>query len=176
MAILSNSDFNIDAFKASFKDGARGYTFYVYVNNPYASQDAKTRAFTVRSSSIPGKTVEPVVLPWQGYEYKLGGRTTTEDWTVTFNVDVNADVYKDFIKWSNAVHNQTDNMHGNPDDYMQDQQVDQLSAQTGNPIMTAKLIGAWPSTVTPIELAYDNGEVATFDVTFSYQRVEYPGI
>jgi len=177
MGNVYSNGFNIDAFKSNFKNGARNYLFYVYLKFPEIINVNDTQVmYLVRGSSVPGKTVEAISVPWQGYEYKVGGKSSVEDWTVSFTVDLNADVYKQFISWSNLVHDTKTNIHGLPDQYMKDQRVQMLSLDGKSSILESKLIGAWPTSVSTLELSYDSSEIATFDVSFSYVRHEYEDV
>lgn len=165
--------FSIDKFKDNFVNGARNYLFYIIPNFPSTGVSMSLDpTYLVRSSSIPGRTVEAIDVPWQGYMYKLGGKSTTEDWTITFVVDKTAKIYKQFYAWTNLVHDPSTNVHGDPKQYMKDQRVQMLSGDGKEAIIEIKLIGAWPTTVSALELSYDSGDVATFDVTFAYLRHE----
>jgi len=60
----------------------------------------------------------------------------------------------------------------NPTDYQTDLIVDQLDRDE-SVIKRYNIRGAFPTTVSEIQLQYDGGaEVETFDVTFNYQYWE----
>lgn len=169
-----SSGFQIDTFKSQFGNAARNYLFYVQLTNPaWRGVDANKAMYLVRSTTVPGKTVEKKELGWQGYKMPFGGTSTHDDWTVTFMVDPKAAIYKSMIAWSNMVHDPKTNIHGMPSQYMADQRVQMLSLDGTQSILDINLIGAWPQTVANLELNYDNTDVATFQVTFSYIRHEY---
>ena len=178
MGNVVDDSFDIGSFKANFDNAAKNYLFYVLLDMPTltGSLTARGSKFLVRSSTIPGKTVEKKEIGWQGYKFNFGGTTTHEDWTVTFMVDTNADIYKSFVAWSNMVHNPRTNVHGNPSDYMRDQRVQLLSLDGTNSIMDINLIGAWPTQIANLDLNYDNTDIATFQVTFAYIRHEIEGV
>ena len=169
-----STGFNIDTFKSNFSNAAKNYLFYVGLDNPaWVGTDAKQAMYLVRSSVIPGKTIEKKELGWQGYKMPFGGSSTHEDWTVTFIVDPKAAIYKSMIAWSNMVHDPKTNRHGNPVEYMRDQTIQMISLDGTASILDIKLIGAWPQNVANLELNYDNTDNATFAVTFCYIRHEY---
>ena len=169
--------FDIGTFKSNFSNAARGYLFYVAVNMPVSISLMGSQAtYLVRSSIIPGKIVEKKEIGWQGYKFNFGGTTTHDDWNVTFMVDPNAGIYKSFVAWSMMVHDPKTNIHGNPSDYMRDQQVQMLSLDGTQSVLDVNLIGAWPQNVAQLELNYDNADIATFQVTFSYIRHEVEGV
>ena len=164
--------FNIDAFKANFKNAARNYLFYVKLDIPSASTSQSDQIFLVRSSVVPSKSIEKKDLGWQGYKLPFGGTTTHEDWTCTFLMDPSASLYKDMIKWSNMVHDPKTNVHGMPADYMKTVDIQLIHPDGKSSILDVKLIGAWPVSVAQIDLNYDNTDVVTFQCTFAYVRHE----
>lgn len=162
------AEFNIEHFRANFRDGARGYLFYVKPQFPAdIGSDANRAIYLVRSTSLPASTLEEVIVPWQGYDYKLAGKYTFEDWTVTFNCDADADIYTWYMSWMKRIHDPTSNEHGHPSDYMVDQIVQLLNTR-GQVILQYKLVNAWIGSIGAMELAYDSTEIAQFEVSFKY--------
>jgi len=160
--------FDLESFRANFRDGARGYLFYVKPSFPIGvAADTNRAVYLVRSTSLPATTLEEVLVPWQGYDYKLAGKYTFEDWTVTFNCDAEADIHKWYLAWMRLIHDPTSNVHASPSTYMVDQQVE-LLGRDGEPVLKYKIVQAWPSSVAAMELAYDSTDVAQFEVTFKY--------
>jgi len=160
--------FSLDEFMSANADFARGYTFYVdFGVNSYL--DVNTR-FLVKSSSLPVGTISPIETNWQGNIYKLGSTQEFTDFTVSFNADTEGLLRTNFTSWQQDVHNPETNKHGNPNDYMIDMQVQHLSHITGDVMQEYKLVKAFPSSVGELALDYASKEIATFDVTFSYQR------
>lgn len=172
------SHFTIEGFKENFTEGARGYLFYVLPAFPTTQQastvdigTAKAR-YMVRSSTLPTRTIEAIETPYQGYVYKYGGKSTFEEWTITFVVDGEAKIYDKYLKWMDDIHNAKTNEHGDPRNtaqggYKVDQDV-QLIDGKGKPIKSISLKDCWPTSVAALELAYDSADALTFDVTFSY--------
>lgn len=164
------SYFTIDGFKDAFQQGARGYLFYVLPNFPTGVEgdiNQNKARYLVRSSSLPTRTIEPIETQYQGYTYKFGGKSTVEDWTITYVVDGNADIYNKYLAWMDAIHDMKTNEHGNPSDYIANQDVQLLDGK-GKAIKSIRLVDAWPTSVAALELAYDSADVLTFDVTFAY--------
>lgn len=77
---MAINDFNLDDFRAHFVNAAREYLFFVYLNFPsgIGSTSINPR-YLVRSTSFPGRSVGSIDVPWQGYNYSLGGKSTVED-------------------------------------------------------------------------------------------------
>lgn len=159
--------FNIDSFKANFQNAARQNLFYIYLDIPDSVLGTDKTVYLVRASGLPESTIDQIEIPWQGQSFKFGSSHTYSDWNVTFAVDIDAQIRKDFITWQELVHNPTSNEHGTPSDYMRTQRAVLLDG-SGSPIMEYKLFNAWPSTVSEITLDYSAKEYAQFDVTFTY--------
>lgn len=67
----------------------------------------------------------------------------------------------------NMIHDPVTNVHGEPNDYMVDQEVWHLSPQ-GEVISKLKLTNGFPTSIGELALSYDSTEALTFDVTFRY--------
>lgn len=129
----------------------------------------KSFSYYVKSTSLPESTINETLTYWQGTEYKMGSTQRFTDWTVTLNVDRNGDILKKFRDWQDAIHTPESNIYGKPVDYMCDQKLYLISGDSGEEISEYKLVGAWPKSLGAVSLDYGSNEIATFDVTFSYQ-------
>jgi hypothetical protein len=164
---MAKAGFNLDAFIGQNADYARGYTFYINVNGGFVGSEFQR--YLVRSSSLPASTNDVAEVNWQGNVYKLGTTQSFAEFTVSYSVDINDDIRRQYVNWVTYIHNPEDNLHGNPNEYMQDVDLEHLSHTSGNVIMKYKLIKAFPSVVGEMTLDYSSKEVASFDVTFTYQ-------
>lgn len=160
--------FNLDGFIGENADFARGYTFYITLANaPYVASEKQK--YLVRSSTLPASTITAAEVNWQGNVYKIGTTQEFAEWTVTYTCDWLDDIRRNYELWVKDIHNVQNNFHGDPKAYMADVELAHLSHQDGQSIMKYKLIKAWPSLVGEMTLDYASKEVATFDVTFTYQ-------
>lgn len=168
---MAQSDFNIEAFKSNFEDGARGNLFYYIPNFPgdVSSKIIPKGKFLVKSTNLPDTTIEEVTVNWQGFDFKYAGKHTFSDFTVTFNVDKKAEIRLAFEDWMNIIHNPSTNKYGNFNNYMKNQRL-QLLGFSGEVIMEYELYNAWPKTIGAISLDYSTSEIATFEVTFTYSH------
>lgn len=162
--------FNIENFKANFEGGARQYLFYFLPTFPgeVEAPDLEQASYLVRATSLPETTLEEITVNWQGYDFKMAGKYTFADFTVTFNVDIEADIRKAYEGWMELIHHPETNVHSQVSAYMISQNL-QLLGYDGNPIMSYELHNAWPKTVGALTLDYATSDVAQFDVTFAYQ-------
>ena len=168
---------NINDFKAKLAGGgARANQFKVTMPFPGYAQvggEIEDLAFLCRSTSLPGMTVPSFNVPFRGRAIKIAGDRTIEDWSVTCYNDTDFKLRNAFERWSNGINNLTDNEGlTNPADYQVDAFVDQLD-RNGASIKNYTLRGAFPNTIAPIELTYDEqSAIEEFSVTFSYQYFE----
>jgi hypothetical protein len=161
--------FDIDSYRANFQGGARQYLFYFKPNFPgaVAGANPEIATFLVRATTLPETTSEEITLNWQGFDMKVAGKYTYADWTVTFNVDMDAKIEQMFHNWATLIHDPTTNVYSKPTDYFADQQIELLGID-GNPVMKYKLIGAWPKSIGQSTLDYSANDVLQFDVNFTY--------
>jgi len=156
--------FNLNDFISANRDFARGYTFMINV-----PKVGSRGTFLVKSSRLPTSTIPVAEVNWQGNKYKLGTTQEFAEFTVTYNVDPENEIRRDYLIWEKQIHNAEDNIHGDPANYMQDIILTHLSHRDGSVIMEYKLVYAWPSSIGELSLDYGTKEVASFDVTFNYQ-------
>lgn len=161
--------FDIDAYRANFQGGARQYLFYFKPNFPSGVMGANPEVATylVRSTTLPETTMDEINLNWQGYDFKVAGKYTYNDWQVTFNVDVDVKIQQMFHNWTTLIHDPTTNIHTQPTNYFADQQIELLGLD-GMPIQKYKLLGAWPKSIGQVTLDYSSNDVVQFDVNFTY--------
>jgi len=138
------------------------------VDVAYLGKKTENFSYYVRATTLPESNINETVSHWGGQVYKFGATTTFSDWTVTMNVDSNADVLVKFNDWMTMVHNPQTNTYGRPVNYMVDQEALLLGGD-GNPIAVYRLYSAWPKILNAVSLDYATNDVATVDVTFSYQ-------
>jgi len=168
--------FDLDSFRANFKAGAKSYLFYVKPVFPLTiGANTEQATYLVNTSSLPAGTIEEQETAWQGYTYKVAGKSTFATWTVQYKVDALADIRRWFVGWQTLIHDPTTNIYSAPADYMVDQQVELLGNE-GESITKYKLIGAWPSEIGEITLDYTATDLAIFDVTYTYQYHVVDGV
>ena len=160
--------FDIDSYRGNFQGGARAYLFYHKPVFPTSiGGDTDMATYLVRSTSLPETSIDEITLAWQGFDFKVAGKYTYADWTVTFNCDAEANIQKHYHNWLSLIHDPTTTMYASPVNYMVDQQVELLGI-TGEAITKYKLFACWPKMVGNATLDYTQNDVVQFDVTFAY--------
>ena len=171
---MATTGFNLESFKGGFKGGARAYLFMYepnLVEGAYA--DGK---FLVKSTSLPETSIEEITVNWQGADFKMSGKQTFADWTISFNSDKAYALRKEFEKWMELIQNTGDSdiSYGSPEDYFANQTLMLLDYE-GNQIDTLTLYDAWPKSVGAVTLDYSSQDISQFDVTFTYQYHKFGG-
>jgi len=170
MAILG-----VDDFKAKLKGGgARANLFQATINFPaYADGDAELTSFMCEAAQLPGSTMGFIEVPFRGRRLKLSGDRAFEPWTVTIINDTEMSIRNAMERWMNGINSHSTNTGiANPLAYEADLKVEQLD-KANEVIKTYNLRGAFPTSVSPIDLSYGSeNEIERFSVEFQFQYWE----
>jgi hypothetical protein len=134
-----------------------------------------TFSFLCRSAQIPGMTVGEVPVAYRGRQIFVAGDRTYDAWTVTVFSDTAWSVRKGFETWSDQIAKMDEKVTGAtaPNLYYATALVQQFDRAGGEKAMY-ELKDVWPTTVDPIDLAYDtNDAVMEFGVTLRFNYMTY---
>lgn len=164
---------NINQFKSELADGgARPNLYKVTVPFPvFAGGSAEVRrvSFLCRGAQLPGQTIGNIDVPFMGRQVKIPGDKTFEEWTITVFADGEFVTRNAFEKWNNGIARHSENTGLPISEIYVDATIEQLNRQ-GETIKTYTMVGAYPSVVAPIEVAFDsNDAIEEFTVTLNYQ-------
>lgn len=159
----------ISDVKSATGDYARAYLFNIYfTNSPVPIGGGETMAsYLVRTSSLPESTIGVIEVPYQGNVQKIASTHEFAEWTITFNLDMAAELRRNFLRWQRYIHDPVTNVHNIPRAYYGTVRAELLGGQ-GQVAMSYTLNDVWPSSVGALDLGQDNKEVAQFDVTLTY--------
>jgi hypothetical protein len=158
--------FDIGTFKANFGSGARSYLFLWEPGFPGGGKEYTK--YLVRSTSVPGDNVEEITTNWQGVDMRMAGKRTYEDWSISLNIDYDAEIVKDLNDWMNKIHNIAgDGCYGDSG-YTANQTLKMLDYCGENSVLTVKLVDAWLKSIAEISLDYSAQDLAQFEITFTY--------
>lgn len=169
--------FKINDFRSQMVgDGARPNLFEVSMPFPgFASPgNAQTKiTFMCRAASLPGSTVNNVIIPYFGRELKFAGNRVFADWTVTIINDEDFSVRNAFERWLVGINSHVANIRLAtalpPTGYTVDANITQYG-KTGNTLKKYKFVGLFPTDVSPIDTDWGaNDQFEEFSVTLSYQ-------
>lgn len=178
--------FNVQDFRATMQfDGARPTLFDVAMTFPLLVGTGGTApgtfgsapqqvTFKARSTSLPGDSVSAIPLNYFGREIKVAGNRTFPDWSFTVINDEDFVIRNAFERWMSGINSHISNIRALPfvtaeGGYQQDAYVRQY-AKTGQLIKAYKIVGAFPTDVSAIDLDWGStDQVEEFAVTFAYQ-------
>ena len=183
---------SINDFKNNLKGGVRPNLFNVQINFPNIIGNAEglgsgstslegLSSFLCRSAALPASTQGLIEVPFRGRFLKIPGDRTFEAWTATFYNTKDFNLRRAFELWINAANKTDENVGaldfgaiGGVGSYFSDLVVQQKAKDTKDEILREyHLIGAWPTNVSAINLAYDsNDQIEEFDVEFQYQYMD----
>lgn len=169
-----NITFDIDTYKTKFTGGARQYLFFAYFTFP-SSIGNSVIPYLVKSTSIPDSSFEEIVVPYPGISFKMAGTRNYGDWTLSFNVDEDGTLLQSFHGWHDLIYDSDTHSQISAKNYMKNQTLFLLD---GNGVSTEQitLYGAWPKSVGAVGLDYASSDIATIDVTFSYQYYKFKSL
>lgn len=159
------TNFPIEGFKAALSGGgARPNLFKAILTFPFNS-DVVRSSFLCKAASLPGSTVAPIPLNFRGRTMNVAGDRTFEPWSVTIVNDTDFTLRNDFERWMNQLNQHVTNLSMPlPAVYKTDMEVIQLG-KDGSELKGYNFIGVFPSSISPIDLGYDNsGAVEEFTV------------
>lgn len=146
---------SLSNFKSELGYGARANMFRVNIG---------ANTFLVKAASIPGATIGEVQVPVLGRQLKLPGDVTFEAWSVTVINNEGFNVRKYLEEWMQELAEGVLNE--------KDFQISALD-KTGGVLKTVTLIGAFPTTLSAIDMSYDSADtVSEFTCDFAYQYWE----
>ncbi len=160
--------FKLDDMMGKYRDFARGYLFYAQVIPPGGISIQQDHPYLVKSTTLPKQTVEVSEVDWQGNKYKVANTSTFDTITITFRSDTAQSLRREFLMWMKKIHDPVSNIHGLPSEYQGTVDLTQINAQS-SPIMSYKLVNAFPSDIAEVTLDYSSKEMSEFGVTFTYQ-------
>jgi hypothetical protein len=171
--------FNIQNFRAALvRDGARQNLFEVDITFPGAAAAAPGTAqsnftFFCKAASLPPEEIGVVPVPYFGRQIKVPGNRTFPEWSLTVINDETFDVRAAFESWSNGINAHLANVRApnaiTSTGYASSPTVIQWSKDGTTQVAKYQLINAWPSAVSPQDLAWDaNDQIEEFQVTMQY--------
>jgi hypothetical protein len=123
--------------------------------------------YLVRSTALPESSFEEVVIPYPGLPLKMAGSRSFGDWSVSFNVDAECTLINAFQSWHTLIYDPSSHIPTSRSTYAIDQDLFILD-NDGIATQHFKLRNAWPKVVHQIAFDYSSSDLATMDVTFSY--------
>lgn len=188
--------FSINDFKSNglVLGGARPTLFQVIIpnfpslsnltagNGTNAGPTLSTKvSLMAKAASLPPSLVDSIDIGYMGRKIKVAGDRAFPNWSCTIMNDEDFQVRNVFEDWHEILNSREPNLltsiapvsgttHGStdPNNYKRDITIIQFS-KAGHEIKVYTLVGAFPVTVSPIQLDFDaTNQIELFDVEFAY--------
>ncbi len=172
-------DFSITKFKAGLKHGgARPSLFKVIFDYPSGISLGNTTSasFLVRATTIPASTVGSYDVFYHGKAIHVAGDRTFDTWDTTIFNDEDFGIRDTLEYWMAAISDHSLNTRdktvfntseGDVAKYKSTLQVQQLS-KAGEELRTYIFKGAWPTSLSTINLDWSSQDIEEFTCTWTY--------
>lgn len=110
----------------------------------------------VRSFPLPTVSNEEIAIPHGNEEVFIAGKAKFEAGELVIMDDVNSDAFNALTSWRESVYTPSDGNIQLAGNYKKDGTIKQYMPD-GNPVRAWKLVGCWPTKLTPGNLSHDEG-------------------
>ena len=176
---MAAADFSVTKFKGSLKHGgARPSLFKVIFDYPSGISLGNTTSasFLVRATTIPASTVGSFDVFYHGKAIHVAGDRTFDTWDTTIINDEDFGIRNALESWMAAISDHSLNTRnknifntseGDVAKYKSTLQVQQLS-KAGEELRTYIFKGAWPTSLSTINLDWSSQDIEEFTCTWMY--------
>ena len=173
--------FAVTEFKSNLKHGgARPSLFRVEFQYPSKVLPKPTplnqAAFLVKATTIPASTIGSYDVFYHGKAIKVAGDRTFDTWDTTIINDEDFGIRNTLENWMSSISNHKlntrdkevfDTSEGDSAKYKSTLKVRQFS-KAGKLSQTYSFIGAWPSTLSTINLDWSSQDIEEYTCTWVY--------
>lgn len=169
--------FNINAFRQALSgSGARPNLFQVELTFPPSAPSpvgTNLLTFMCEAASLPADKLGTYTAYYFGREFKYPGDRRFDPWTLQIINDNNFSVRIAFEQWMSSLNEHVANIRDESAGSIIGYQVDAVIRQyqqTGEEVAVYKMVGCWPSDVSPIDTSWESADsIEKFQVTLQYQ-------
>ena len=175
---MAAADFSVTKFKAGLKHGgARPSLFKVKFQYPSRIFPPPTKSeFLVKATTIPASTIGSYDVFYHGKAIHVAGDRSFDTWDTTIINDEDFGIRNTLESWMASISNHKlntrdkgvfDTSEGDVAKYKTTLQVQQFS-KAGDDLRTYIFNGAWPSSLSTINLDWSTQEIEEFTCTWMY--------
>ena len=160
----------VNDFIQNFTIGARANLYQVEIDG----FDEKLK-FVCKAAQVPGKSIGAIEVKYLSHTIKVAGDPVFEDWTITILHDEDHEIRTKLDDWQAKIIANDDAVGSTTlNDYFQTAKISQLKKDgTVNPDGVYVLFNAWPQSVEPMEMGFENADtIVEYGATFSYTHWE----
>tara|TARA_Y100000996_G_scaffold268090_1_gene211059 strand:+ start:3402 stop:3944 length:543 start_codon:yes stop_codon:yes gene_type:complete len=163
--------------------GARPNLFEVVMPFPSIAPPASAAqklTFTCKGAQLPGGDIGTIEVPYFGRTVKVPGNRTFAEWTTTVINDEDFQVHNAIESWMDAINSHVANLRDPAAATSTGHTTNALIrhyGKDGSVIKEVEIVNAWPSSLAPIDLAWDsNDTLEEFTCTWQYDYWQVAGI
>ncbi len=168
------SDFSADVLKNNLNNPAKNFLWDMIFNNPIGGGDAKTLETRCQTTSIPGRGVGRITIPYKGTAGIVFPGKLNLDHTLSMTfVESSTDkkTWNAINAWQQAIINMRTGL-GGPDVAIKTDIYLKCKDQQDNTWLTIKIIGTYPEDMAEVPLSYASQDEIAFRVRWAYDRWE----
>jgi len=164
---------SVDNLKNNLTNPARLYLWEVLFTNPIGGGDAESLELRCQTTSIPGRSVGEILVPFKATAgLKFPGKLTmSHTWPATFVESIDKKVFDALQAWDQAIVDARTGV-GGLDVAIKSNIYLRLQDAAGNVYLKIKLVGCYVQAVDEVPLAFETEGVIMYSVTFSYDYWE----
>ncbi len=166
-------EFGTDSLKANLTNPQRAYLWEVLIPAPVGSGSTETFQIRAQSSQVPGRTNNPITIPYkQTAGVVVAGKLSYDHtWTCTFIEGEDKRVYDAIYSWQQNIVNDVSGIGVGDPLYKTDVYI-LLLTTAGGESLRLKLKGAWVQSISPAELSYEGEDTIKYSITFAFDTTE----
>ena len=148
----------------------RAYEFEFELLGSTTSGNEELLVQRVNSLTIPSTENETIVINYKSQQtIHVGRDSSAHTFTVSFRDGIDAAIYKFFKNWKeNGLNSMNTGAGFNRDVYAAEANIRLMENDSETVTVTHNFTKVFPTSIGDMSLDYSSSEVATFDVTFSY--------
>ncbi len=177
---MAASDFNVNKFKSALKQGgARSSLFNVefqYPSGIIKPNPPNQSSFLVKATTIPASTIGSYDVYYHGKAIKVAGDRSFNTWDTTIINDEDFGIRNSLEHWMAAISNHKLNTRnkevfntseGDSAKYKSTLKIHQFG-KDGEEIHNYEFVGAWPSSLSTINLDWSSQDIEEYTCTWVY--------
>lgn len=151
----------------------KGYQFRITLANPPGvGASVEVLQFRCQAASIPGKSIEEVLVNLGGYNVKYAGRSIPAGtWSTSFVEGTDLSVVQRVKSWQELCHNQLTGVQQDSAGYKRTATIELLNNDLSVSI-GYRIIGIWPQDMPDIGMDKSSSEAVRAEVTWAYDAFE----
>jgi hypothetical protein len=167
------AEMGVNSLKANLTNPQRVYLWEVIFPSVPGGGDIGTLSIRATSTSIPGRSVGEINIPYkQTGGFKVAGKLTyTHTWDVTFREGEDKAIHDILHAWNQLIVHDFDGI-GSVDSAYKVDILFNLTKRDQSISRTVKLVGAYIQDIGDVAVSYDDEGDLTYTVTFSYDYWE----